>query len=266
MRGRFDSVYQGTIHADGTKVALKFIRRALFGDVNTINLVLKEVHLWSKLRHENVLPLIGITTKFDLTISIVSQWMEKGNAHDYVQDTTIDPRPLVTGIARGLHYLHNHQPGAVIHGDLKGLNVLIAEDGRALLTDFGLSYLGDSSFSISIPLVGEGCTLNWASPEILDGCRTAPKADVWAFGMTTLELFTHKNPFYGFTKTAVTCRITQGRLPERPSKETTYARMSDGWWNLCVSCWNRDPLRRPEMSEIVERIGTVCLCHFSKLQ
>jgi len=53
------------------------------------------VHAWSKLDHANVLPLIGITTQFELTVSIISPWMEKGNARDHVRDKSVDPRPLV---------------------------------------------------------------------------------------------------------------------------------------------------------------------------
>jgi len=51
--------------------------------------------MWSKLRHVNVLPVLGITTIFELTPSIVSLWMQNGNAYDYVQDQSVDPRPLV---------------------------------------------------------------------------------------------------------------------------------------------------------------------------
>lgn len=58
-------------------------------------LILREAHLWSKLHHEHILPFLGITTDFDLIVSIVTPWMEKGNAYDYVQDRAIDPRPLV---------------------------------------------------------------------------------------------------------------------------------------------------------------------------
>ena len=57
--------------------------------------ICREVHIWSKLHHDNILPVLGFTTKFDETISIVSPWMERGNAHAYVQDVDIDPRPLV---------------------------------------------------------------------------------------------------------------------------------------------------------------------------
>ena len=53
------------------------------------------MHTWSKLDHPNVLPLIGITTQFDLTVSIVSPWMENGNARDFVHTEFVDPCPLV---------------------------------------------------------------------------------------------------------------------------------------------------------------------------
>ncbi|KIM69149.1 hypothetical protein SCLCIDRAFT_40584, partial [Scleroderma citrinum Foug A] len=157
----------------------------------------REIYAWSKLYHKNVLPLLGITTEFDRTISIVSAWMEKGNAHEYVQDKEVDPRPLVRrrGIARGLHYLHDYKPGSIFHGDLKGTNVLISQEGNALLTDFGLSYVVNSSLKMSFTKICGG-TLNWMAPEIIDGGEVSAEGDVWAFGMTALELFTGKMPFH----------------------------------------------------------------------
>ena len=60
--------------------------------------LLGEVRVWSELDHENVIKLLGVTTAFDHTISIVSPLMSKGNAYDYVQDPDVDPRPLVCGM------------------------------------------------------------------------------------------------------------------------------------------------------------------------
>ncbi|KAI6044495.1 kinase-like domain-containing protein, partial [Pisolithus marmoratus] len=146
---------------------------------------LREVHLWSKLHHDNILPLLGITTDFDYTMSIVSPWMERGDARKYVQNMSIDPRPLVEGIARGLRYLHDLEPDAVFHGDLKGANVLIANNGRPLLTDFGFSYLTNSSFSVPISDAFGG-TVSWMAPEMFDGEIPSATTDVWSFGMTAL--------------------------------------------------------------------------------
>jgi len=113
FRGGSALVFQGTLHPRGARVAIKTIQGPL-DDLKTIKVTLiflparvqalltviqtafREAHVRSKLRHENILPFFGIITKFDLTVSIVSKWMVAGNAHDYVQDPTIDPRPLVS--------------------------------------------------------------------------------------------------------------------------------------------------------------------------
>ncbi|KAL4066213.1 kinase-like domain-containing protein [Scleroderma citrinum] len=236
------------------KVAIKTSRGTLSEvvDVEAITKFLKEVHSWSKLNHENVLPLIGITTQFEYTVSIVSPWIEKV-ARTFVRDESIDPRPLIEGIASGLCYLHNRIPTPLYHGDVKGLNVLISEDGRALLTDFGLSFLTDSTFSMSTPGRIEG-SLPWIPPEMLDGGEASAARDVWAFAMTALELFTRQDPFHprhGIT--ALITRITQGP-PDRPRPEDTYGRLTDEWWDICSECWNPDPDSRPTMLQVTTRI------------
>ncbi|KAL4078977.1 kinase-like domain-containing protein [Scleroderma yunnanense] len=104
------------------KVAIKTSRGTLLEvvDVEAIMKFLKELHSWSKLNHENVLPLIGIATQFDYTLSIVSPWMKKGDARNFVRDKSVDPRPLIEGIASGLCYLHNCIPTPLYHEDVKG--------------------------------------------------------------------------------------------------------------------------------------------------
>ena len=113
----------------------------------------------------------------------------------------------ILDIARGLRYLHNHPKGSIIHGDLKGVgglvkiqiysdvftkvNVLISDEGHALISDFGLSQIIGSSFDMtsSSPYGG---SVNWMAPEILnppdeeDAPLMTVESDVWAFGMTIL--------------------------------------------------------------------------------
>ena len=51
--------------------------------------------MWTGVRHENVISQLGITTRFDHSISIISEWTGMKNAHQYIQNTKIDPCPLV---------------------------------------------------------------------------------------------------------------------------------------------------------------------------
>ncbi|KAL4067854.1 kinase-like domain-containing protein [Scleroderma citrinum] len=190
---------------------------------------------------------------------MVTPWMELGNAYEYVQDKEVDPCPLLGGIADGICYLHNHRPRAIFHGDLKGRNVLISSDGHPKIVDFG------NSFSPLIDTVPKGIagesTLRWMAPESIDqgGIATA-EGDVWAFGMTTLELFTRKEPFHDIPYRSIRVRIDRGP-PEHPSEESTVFRMTEEWWNLCVTCWSHNAQERPQMSAITNRIRTVLSGH-----
>ncbi|KAG6330867.1 hypothetical protein ID866_8223 [Astraeus odoratus] len=98
------------------------------------------------------------------------------------------------------------------------------------------------------------------APEITEGGELSAAADVWAFGMTALELFTRKIPFHQYRATpGVILRIFRGP-PDRPTDEDTCSRMLDDWWDICTRCWNRDPSSRPTISEIIEDISViVCL-------
>ncbi|KIM54861.1 hypothetical protein SCLCIDRAFT_30817 [Scleroderma citrinum Foug A] len=249
VRGGSAFVYRGILRPEGVPVAVKTFH---FGHKS--DSLLHEVHVWSKLCHRNVLPLLGITTKFDQTISIVSAWMTLGNAYDYVQNMEVDPRPLLVGIATGLQYLHSHKPNPIYHGDLKGLNVLISNDGRPLLVDFGFSFIVNSSDVEG----GRGGTPHWMAPEQFesDECTAlaTAQADVWAFGMTALELFTRQRPFPEIdTLPRLIIRIILRGPPDRPSDETTCFRLTDEWWNICLSCWHSDPMTRPRISDILAK-------------
>ena len=76
-------------------------------------------------------------------------------------------------------------------------NVLISGDNQALLTDFGLSFLANSSFSLSVPIKAGG-KWPWMAPEMLDDevdgndgvhRRASAVGDVWSFAMTALVSF-----------------------------------------------------------------------------
>ncbi|KAG6327844.1 hypothetical protein ID866_11246 [Astraeus odoratus] len=97
LRGGFPVVYRGTLRQRVTekKVAIKIYLTSQRDD-DMLKRIVRQINLWSKLRHENVHHILGISTDFDCTISIISIWMAMGNAHLYVQNKENDPRPLVS--------------------------------------------------------------------------------------------------------------------------------------------------------------------------
>ncbi|KAL4080534.1 kinase-like domain-containing protein [Scleroderma citrinum] len=250
--GGFADVYRGTERRTGRQVAIKAIRADFKHNVSAIKRALKEVHLWSTLEHENILPLRGVTTDFHFTVSIVSPWMQTGNAFDHVQDKNVDPRPLLIGIASGLNYLHTRNP-PICHGDLKGTNVLVAPDGNAVLADFGLSSLVCSPLASTMSTSFSGGTVRWMAPEIMtdSDSRATVEGDIWAFGMTTLELFTREAPFAAIPSVPAVVLKVMHELPDRPSSESTLCRMTEEWWNMCLACWHRDARQRPLIRELL---------------
>lgn len=260
LHGSTANVYHGTFIPNGLEVAIKTFPSALsgMGDGSEVlaglKRIFREVHIWSKLRHENIVPMFGISKDFECAISIISEWMPMGNAYDYVQNTNNDPRPLLRDIASGLGYLHGHELGQVVHGDLKGLNVLVSSDRRALLTDFGLASINTSSFNMTVEAI-RGGSYQWMAPEFLDNCAATTESDVWAFGMTALELFTRAVPFPNCRNLAnVLGSLIHGRLPPRPAQKSTQFRLTDAWWKICMLCWRRDPSLRPTVDVIAEKI------------
>lgn len=253
LRGTRALVYRGNLRSSGKKVAIKVFRFGPPTNEKALKRIYREVALWRELHHRNILPLLGMATQFDYTISLVSEWAAKGNTFDYVQSQAVDPRPLLIGIANGLDYLHGRE---IIHGDLRGHNVMVSEDGQAMITDYGVSSLVDAEFdqnaAISAP---GGRSIRWMAPESMESFgEVSIQGDIWTLGMTILELFTRQPPFYYISGLrAVIGRIMDGR-PDRPSGPATCFRMTDAWWNLCCLCWARDPWQRPSMPDIIRII------------
>ncbi|KAG6329484.1 hypothetical protein ID866_9605, partial [Astraeus odoratus] len=215
--------------------------------------IVDRILCWSRLQHNNIVLVLGVVTKFDYSVSIVCEWVPNGNAHDYVQDKDIDPRPLLRDIARGLQYLHNRSD-PIVHGDLRGKNVLISQDGHALLADYGLIAVIDSSFSMTAATPIHP-TVRWMAPEQINGYgKATTQGDIWAFAMTTLELFTREVPYNGIRDTRSVIHHVLRETPSRPSSESTCNRMTDGWWGICELCWERNESLRPSILGILNKI------------
>ncbi|KAI6006154.1 hypothetical protein EDC04DRAFT_2783589 [Pisolithus marmoratus] len=84
---------------------------------------------------------------------------------------------------------------------------------------------------------------------------------MWAFGITILELFTRVEPFSDCRRVPGFFRKLLGReLPPRPIEEATQFRLTDAWWEICISCWEDDPSSCPPIVHVLEKVKTTVVC------
>ena len=119
-----------------------------------------------------------------------------------------NPVLQISQISAGLAYLHSKD---VIHGDVKGANVLISPALTAQLCDFGLSKFADTATSTG----GKGGSLPWLSPERMDrpDSPRTKESDVYAFGMTIYEVSNSSDKYSSSIKFETLVRYSDSVWP-----------------------------------------------------
>lgn len=163
-----------------------------------INRLFREIKLWLKLEHENIVPLFGVTDGFGSLPALISPWFQNGTLTGYLQRKhkmlSYNAKfALLRDVARGLQYLHSQ---SIIHGDLSGNNILVDKNGKASLADFGLSALLPERTSQALLPTNPTCTAPYMAPEYLifddEGNMSlvfTPKSDVYSFGGIMLQFW-----------------------------------------------------------------------------
>ena len=79
------------------------------------------------------------------------------------------------------------------------------------------------------------------------------RADVFAFGMVAVEVFTGLVPFGSMTNKLAMCKIAWGHRPEKPT-DTGKIGLTDGVWKFLCQCWEQNPESRPKIGEVVREL------------
>jgi len=185
----------------------------------------------------------------------VSPWARNGDLPTYLKANPNAPQDLlIYDVALGLQYLE--QKG-LVHGDLKGFNILISDSGTACITDFGGSlFRNDGTVSLTVGASTQGgcCTWRWAAPEFLHTSELRPtfKSDIWAFGCVCFEVLTGLPPFHEyFNESGIILKLAGGMLP---CGSSTLRDLHPGMRELLDWCWNKEPTARPSCREILRML------------
>ncbi|KXN83033.1 Cytokinesis protein sepH [Leucoagaricus sp. SymC.cos] len=199
-------------------------------------------------------------------IAEVSPFMKNGNLRDYSPRLPQKFRlPLISDVVNGLHYLHEL---GIVHGDLKGQNILISDEGRGLITDFGASHITTAtatSGSLSTT------TLRFTAPEMLLGDKKPSKEfDIWSVGCLFYEVLSRKEPYYEYKyEVQIVAALSRKQPPMRPGTSADNTEEKDDWdddfdqdwdtiddqaWNLILKCCTPEPENRPNIATVKELV------------
>ncbi|TFK55856.1 kinase-like protein [Heliocybe sulcata] len=244
------------------KVALKVVRAVNAGPKSQERFR-REIRLWNEVWKKDggayILPFYGFCQIDGPFPYMVSPWQNNGVAIDYVRRySDADHMKLVRGIARGLLVLHTMEP-PIVHGDIKGSNVVIDSMGNPLLADFGVSKIVEDITGVPFTQSrGVSESYRWFAPELCMGQGIMSlQADIYAYGMTVLELLTHNQPFaYIKHTTEVVVEVARANRPRRPTEaEVLHRGLDDNLWKVMLACWAHERTDRPSIQTVIERLG-----------
>jgi serine/threonine-protein kinase len=199
----------------GRKVALKLLYRRFAEDEEFVERFRREASAAAGLQHANV---VGVYDRgeWDGTYYIAMEYLEGRSLKQLIIDTG-PLAPLVAieiaeQILKAARFAHRR---GVIHRDIKPHNVIIDEEERAKVTDFGIARAGASDMTETGSIMG---TAQYLSPEQAQGHAVSARSDLYAIGIVLYEMLAGRVPFDG--ESAVTIALKQ--VSEAPVPPSAY--------------------------------------------
>lgn len=264
-QGGYGSVYYGELR--GEKAAIKKM------DIQASKEFLAELKVLTHVHHFNLVCLIGYSIEDSLFL--VYQFIENGTLSQHLHGSS-GRRPLswssrvqiALDSARGLEYIHEHTVPVYIHRDIKPANILLDNNFRAKVADFGLTRLTEVTSSLHTRLVG---TFGYMPPEYARYGDVSPKIDVYAFGVVLYELISAKDAIVKINDVesrALVALFAEVLNQPDPSKDLTTLvdpRLGADYSidsvrkiaQIARACTQENPQLRPSMRSIVVALMTL---------
>jgi len=204
---------------------------------------IQEMRTLSRLRHPCITTVLGAVISRSHDPMLVMEYMEYGSLHDLLSNETMHlSGEIILQVARdvtqGLRFLHSSKP-PIMHGDLKGRNILIDSRFRAKLCDFGLSTKKQSLIT---------GTPFWLAPEYLRGqTGYTTQCDIYSVAIVLYEMYAREDPYKGEDFRDTLRKVCDRRVNKRPVIPSTCPqKMAD----LMKKCWSPDPFFRPQAKDL----------------
>jgi serine/threonine-protein kinase len=239
--GAMGVVYRGTNESSGKAAAIKVVSGEISQRGKVYERFMREAEILKQFRHPNIVRFLAVG-RFQGTSYIAMEFIQ-GETLDKIVERreTLPWREVVDlgiQICEALHYAHEH---GVVHRDLKPSNLMVNDQGRIKLTDFGIAKDLDAT-----ALTATGRTLGTAAYMAPEQIRGAPavshKTDLYALGIVLYQLLVGKPPFEG-SSPMILMHNHLNEAPPRPSAkvEDIPVVLDD----LVVALMAKEPSERP---------------------
>ncbi|ONI27819.1 hypothetical protein PRUPE_1G106400 [Prunus persica] len=268
--GSYGRVYHGVLKS-GPAAAIKKLDSSKQPDQE----FLSQVSMVSRLKHENVVELVGYCIDGPLRL-LAYEYAPNGSLHDILHGrkgvkgaqagpvlSWVQRVKIAVGAARGLEYLHEKAQPHIIHRDIKSCNILLFDDDVAKIADFDLSNQApDMAARLhSTRVLG---TFGYHAPEYAMTGQLSSKSDVYSFGVVLLELLTGRKPVDHTLPRGQQSLVTWAtpKLSEDKVKQCVDARLNGEYPSKAVAklaavaalCVQYEADFRPNMSIVVKAL------------
>ena len=247
-RGGMATVYEATdLRLDRT-VAVKVMHEGLADDEEFVRRFQREARSAARLSHHNVVSVFD-TGDDDGTLFLVMEYVPGLTMRDLIRkEAPMSPARVLAVIEPVLAALGAAHQAGILHRDVKPENVLLADDGRVKVADFGLSRAINAETQHTATggvLIG---TVSYLSPELVVDGRADARADVYAAGVLLYEMLTGHKPHQADTPLQVAWKHVHEDIPAPSLRVPGIPPYVDA---LVARATSRDPALRPADARVL---------------
>ncbi|MCL4515240.1 MAG: Stk1 family PASTA domain-containing Ser/Thr kinase [Firmicutes bacterium] len=188
-------------------VAVKILRPQYASDEEFVERFRREAQSAASLSHPNVVNIYDVGEVGDIYY-IVMEYIEGQSLKDLIRQEAPLPAPTALRIAgqicEALQHAHEHN---IVHRDIKPHNILLTNDGRVKVTDFGIARAASSATLTQTGFVIG--SVHYFSPEQAKGGQIGPQSDLYSLGVVMYEMLTGKVPFEGDSPISIALKQIQ---------------------------------------------------------
>ena len=243
--GSFGRVYLVSHNETKELFALKTIeKRKIITTYGKLDIIYNEINLHSKLSHQNIIKLYNMHED-DETINIIMEYAPNGNLYQMIKKekngfSESKAFDYFIQVINAVYYLHSNN---IIHRDIKPENLLLCEDNKLTLCDFG--WAKELSLENRSTFCG---TMEYMAPEIVGSENYDYSVDIWSLGILLYELLFGHSPFKGSN----TNNIIQNIKSHELNYDDKNKKISKSCKDLIQKLLNMNPQKRLKIKDILE--------------